>query len=455
MEDLSKLGSFALLGDADPVPQSLFLSHPEQANTLALLYEVSREVTSILDREELLRRVAERIKKIVKYDVFSVMLWNEQTQHLESIFAMCCGDSIPARMSVPLHKGLTGTAAGERRVLRINDVTDDPRYIHCETGVEARSELVVPLLLRDRLVGVLDLESTKPHAFTAEHERMLQTLGSYIAVALENARLYQESRDAQLRLQQDLDMAREIQRGLLPNGAREVPGLDLAAAYVPARDLGGDFYDFLPYGKGRLGFALGDVSGKGTAAALYGSLAIGMLREHVVTHLCPPAEMLATLNARLHSARFDSRFIAMLFAVYDAPSRKLTLANAGGPYPLLVRDGCVQPIRLEGVPLGLIHDTEYDETTVDLVPGDVILFASDGILESANAAQEEFGPERLTALLSAVSGGASAREIVEQIMAATDGHSGAGIAPHDDRTLVVLRVIDEPSSDFSKLPIIY
>jgi len=455
MADLSKIDGFALLGDADPVPQSLFLSHPEQAQTLALLYEVSREVTSILDREELLRRVAERIKKIVKYDVFSVMLWNEQTQHLESIFAMCCGDSIPARLRVPLHKGLTGTAAGERRVLRINDVMDDPRYIHCETGVEARSELVVPLLLRDRLVGVLDLESIKPHAFTAEHERMLQTLGSYIAVALENARLYQETRDAQLRLQQDLEMAREIQRGLLPNGAREVPGLDLAAAYVPAHELGGDFYDFLPYGKGRFGFALGDVSGKGTAAALYGSLAIGMLREHVVTHLCPPAEMLATLNRRLSDTRFDSRFIAMLFATYDAPSRSLTLANAGGPYPLLVRDGCVQSIRLEGVPLGLIPDTQYDETKIELTPGDVVLFASDGILESENAEQEEFGPKRLSALLSGLSQRDSAREIAEQIMAATDGHSGAGVAPHDDRTLVVLRVTDDSASDFSKLPIIY
>jgi phosphoserine phosphatase RsbU/P len=455
MADLSKIDAFALLGDADPVPQSLFLSHPEQAQTLALLYEVSREVTSILDREELLRRVAERIKKIVKYDVFSVMLWNEQTQHLESIFAMRCGDAIPARARVPLHKGLTGTAAGERRVLRINDVSEEPRYIHCESGVAARSELVVPLLLCDRLIGVLDLESSKPQAFTQEHERMLTTLGSYVAVALENARLYQETRDTQLRLQQDLEMAREIQRGLLPNGAREVPGLDLAAAYVPARELGGDFYDFLPYGKGRLGFALGDVSGKGTAAALYGSLAIGMLREHVVTHLCPPAEMLATLNRRLHNTRFDSRFIAMLFATYDAPSRNLSLANAGSPYPLLVRDGCVQSIRLEGVPLGLIPDTQYDETTIELTPGDVVLFASDGILESANAEHEEFGPKRLSALLSGFSQGNSAREVAEQILAATDGHSGAGVAPHDDRTLVVLRVIDEPSSDFSKLPIIY
>lgn len=454
-EDLSKIGSFALLGDADPVPQSLFLSHPDQANTLALLYEVSREVTSILDREELLRRVAERIKKIVKYDVFSVMLWNEQTQHLESIFAMRCGDSIPARLSVPLHKGITGTAAGQRRVLRISDVTGDSRYIRCDSGVDARSEIVVPLLIQDRLIGVLDLESSESHAFTMEHERMLTTLGSYVAIALENARLYEEARQSERRLREDLDTAREIQMQLLPTGAREVPGLDLAAAYVPARELGGDFYDFLPYGLGRLGFMLGDVSGKGTAAALYGSLAIGTVREIVVDHACEPACMLGLLNQRLLGARLDSRFIAMLFAVYDASRRTLTLANAGGPYPLLVRKGKVQAIRLEGVPLGLIPDTEYDETTIDLEPGDVIIFASDGIIESENASQEEFGSDRLTALLAAVSHGNSARDIAEQILAATDGHSGPGTAPHDDRTLVVLRVIDDKSSDFSKLPIIY
>ncbi len=286
MEDLSKIGSFALLGEADPVPQSLLLSHPEQANTLALLYEVSREVTSILDREELLRRVAERVKKIVNYDVFSVMLWNEQTQLLESAFAMCATDSIAARLRIPLHRGLTGTAAGERRVLRINDVTEDPRYIRCETGVEARSELVVPLLMQDRLIGVLDLESAAPHAFTLEHERMLSTLGSYVAIALENARLFEEAKENERRMRTELDTAREIQRQLLPTGAREVPGLDLAAGYVPARELGGDFYDFLPYGQGRLGFMLGDVSGKGTAAALYGSLAIGTVREIVVDHAC-------------------------------------------------------------------------------------------------------------------------------------------------------------------------
>ena len=455
MDDVTKLGAFALLGDADPVPQSLFLSYPEQAKTLTLLYEVSRELTSILDREELLRRVAQRVKKIVNYHVFSVMLWNEQAQLLESVFAMRYEDSIPARLQLPLHQGLTGTAAGERRVLRINDVREDPRYIRCETGVEARSELVVPLLLCDRLIGVLDLESTLPHAFTAEHERMLVTLGSYVAIALENARLYKDARESEQRLRSELDTAREIQRQLLPTGAREVPGLDLAAAYEPARELGGDFYDFFPYGEGRLGFALGDVSGKGTAAALYGSLAIGTVREIVADHSHEPANMLALLNKRLYAARLDSRFIALLFAVFDASTRKLTLANAGGPYPLLVRDGQVQVIRLEGVPLGLIPDTQYDELTVELQPGDVVLFASDGILESENAAQEEFGPQRLSALLAGLSLEDSAALIAEQILQATDLHSGVGIAPHDDRTLLVLRVSEAASCDFSKLPIIY
>jgi sigma-B regulation protein RsbU (phosphoserine phosphatase) len=444
-----------MVGDADPIPASLFVAYPEQATTLALLYEVSRELTSILDREELLRRVAQRVKKLVNYHVFSVMLWNEKTQRLESVFAMRYGDTIPARMSLPLHQGLTGTAAGERRILRVNDTLEDPRYIKCDIGFDTRSELVVPLLLQDRLVGVLDLESTEANAFTSEHERMLATLGSYIAIALENARLFEESRGNEHRLQDDLATAREIQRQLLPTGAREVPGLDLASVYCSARELGGDFYDFLPYGEGRLAIALGDVSGKGAAAALFASLAVGILREHVIQHPCPPAEVLAMLNRRLHAARLESRFIATVFSVYDAGTRRLTLANSGGPYPILVRDGIVQSIRVGGIPLGLFPDTEYEEITLDLQPGDTVLFASDGILESENAQQEEFGFDRLSAVLASVSPKHSASDIADKIMAATNHHSGEGVAPGDDRTLLVLRVTDHSSSDFSKLPIIY
>jgi sigma-B regulation protein RsbU (phosphoserine phosphatase) len=457
MDQTSNLIPFSLFGDADPVPASLFVKEPGQARTLSLLYDVSHDITSILDRAELLRRIAEHVKKLVNYHVFTVMLWNESAQVLESVFSMRYQDAIPSRLQMPLHQGITGAAAGERRTIRVNDVRLDPRYLQCENGdVEVRAELVVPLVRQDRLIGVLDLESTEPNAFTAEHERLLNILGSYIAIALENARLFEESRDNQARLQNDLETAREIQRQLLPNGAREVPGLDLATAYVPARELGGDFYDLLPYGVGRLAIAIGDVSGKGTAAALYGSLAIGILRELVVDRSVSASEMLTLMNDRLLAARLDARFIAMHFAIYDAALRELSIANAGGTLPMLLRDGQVTEIDVRGMPLGLLPEAEYEETRLALIPGDVVVFASDGIHESTNATLEEFGSDRLKALLEEVVLADPGYVIAQRIVKATDEYAGVGRPPHDDRTLLILRVTeDTEAGDFSKLPIIY
>jgi sigma-B regulation protein RsbU (phosphoserine phosphatase) len=455
MDELAQLAAFPPTGDPNPVPQTLLAAFPEQAETLGLLYDVSRELTSILDREELLRRIAERVKKLVPYDVFTVMLWNEKIEMLEGVFAMHYENSIPSRFRVPLGRGITGHAAQDRRPIRLDDVRKDPRFVTCDTCEVVCSELVVPLLLQDRLIGVLDLESKKFAAFTSQHERMLMALGSFVAIALENSRLYNEARENHLRLQNDLDTAREIQLQLLPRGAREIPGLDLTASYQPARELGGDFYDFLPYGEGRLALALGDVSGKGTAAALYGSLAIGMLRELTVEHTLAPADMLAVLNRRLHAARLEARFIALTFAVYDAADRTLTIGNAGGTHPLLLRDGEVVEIPAEGIPLGLFPEADYTVSTLNLRLGDVVIFASDGILESENARKEEFGMDRLTALLQSLPANSCVENISGAILRATDEFSGLGVAPHDDRTLLVLRVTEDAPSDFGKMPVIY
>jgi phosphoserine phosphatase RsbU/P len=454
MDSNPKMMPFSMIGDADPVPSNVYLAQPDQAQTLGLLYEISHELPSILDKDELLQRIAERVKKLVDYHVFTVMLWDEQAQMLESVFSLRYGDTIPSRVQIPLNQGITGTAAAERRIIRVVDVRLDSRYLQDANDPEVRAELVVPLLLQDRLIGVLDLESTEAHAFTPEHERLLNILGSFIAVALENARLFQESRDNQARLQDDLETAREIQRQLLPSGAREVPGLDLATAYVPARELGGDFYDLLPYGVGRLAVANGDVSGKGTAAALFGSLAIGILRELVHNSEASAAEMLLQLNGRLLAARLDARFIAMQFAIYDAARRTLNVANAGGTLPLLVRNREVTEIPVTGMPLGLLPEAEFDEQTLQLIPGDIVVFASDGIHESMNRDQEEFGIDRLKALLTTVASEDPGYTVAQRIVKATDEHAGRGRTPHDDRTLLVLRVTDESDADL-KLPIIY
>jgi phosphoserine phosphatase RsbU/P len=413
---------------------------PAQDQSLALLSEISQEITSILDRDELFHRIADRVQKVVDYHLFNVLLWNEKSTQLDSVFSVYYGEPIPVRVRVPLYKGITGYAAGERKPFRVDDVRDDPRYVEFPNSERVRSELVIPLLLQGRLVGVLDLESTKLKAFSAEHERMLGILGTYIAIALENSRLYAASRENEQRLLSDLDTARDIQRQLLPQCAREIPGIDLAAVYMPARELAGDFYDFLPHGDGRLAIAVGDVSGKGTAAALYASMAIGILREHTADHTLTPAEMLATMNGRLCASNISPGFVALLFAHYSPSEKQLTIANAGIPWPILVRDGTAQEVKIDGMPLGIFQEAEYEILQLTMQPHDLLIFASDGILESMNAHEEEFGFDRLAEILRNVKPATSAKDICAAILSATDKFSGRPEEPHDDRTLVVLRI---------------
>lgn len=420
----------------------LYENLQEQARTLSLLHEVSRELTSILEREELLRRVAQLAKRLVDYHGFHVLLWNAETQRLEPTFSLRYDERICPKYGLPLGTGICGTAAALRQPLRVPNVHLDPRYVACGDTVEVRSEMALPLVFKDRLVGVIDLESTEYNAFTQQHEQMLGTLASYIAIALENARLYEKVREDEQRLEVDLNTAREIQKGLLPEAAPRVPGLEIAFAYEPARQLGGDVFDFLPYGDSRLAVAVGDVAGKGAAAALYGSLAIGILRGHVVEHPCEPAEMLEQLNHHLRLPRVDSRYVALSFAIYDSARRTLTLANAGFPRPRLLRRGRAEEIPVDGVPLGLLPDTRYEEKTLALEPGDYVVFCSDGIQECVGRQNEEFGAGRLAALLAELASG-SAAQMAQRILRATDTYATGSGGHADDRTVVVLKVAGE------------
>jgi sigma-B regulation protein RsbU (phosphoserine phosphatase) len=433
------VGGYTMSESPQPATGPDALSPFEQNQMLALLYDVSRELTSILERDALFARIAERVKTLVDYSLFAVMLWNEATQQLENVFAVHYGEPIPVRFCVPLFKGITGNAAGERRAVRVDDVRLDPRYIQLPNSEFVRSELVIPLMLQERLVGVLDLESIKAGAFTADNERLLGILSSYIAIALENSRLYAESREHEQRLQSDLDTAREVQLQLLPQAIPEIRGLDVSASYLPARDLGGDFYDVIPYGEGRAAVVVGDVSGKGTAAALYGSLAIGTLRENTRKTDRNPEQLLAILNRRLCGSGISPGFVAMLFAVYDELTDHLVIGNGGIPHPILARGGEVKEIAIDGTPLGLFRDIAYNEHTLKLLPGDVVVLASDGILESMNRSGELFGFDRLATVLNAQKPAATSKEISDAILAATDIFSENPAEPHDDRTLIVLR----------------
>ncbi len=425
-------------------------SAEEQARILSLLHDVGRELTSILDLDTLLLAIARRVKCLVDYDLFNVMLLNHDTHRLGHAFSLRFDERLHVRTTLALGEGLCGTAALNRKPVRVNQVRDDPRYIRCEAGMDISSELVVPLVAQDRLLGVLDLESLEPGSFTEENEKMLATLASTVAIAIENACLYDQLRKAEQRRKEDLERAREVQNLLLPTEMPRIPGIEFAVLYRPAQELGGDFYDFLHYADGRLAIAVGDVAGKGSAAALLASLGVGILREHAVHSAAAPADMLADLNGHLQVTGKGGRFIALALGTYDPARRELCLANAGFPQPLLIRGGKVRPVDVSGLPLGLFPDSVYDSVDIALTPGDIIVFCSDGIHEQTNPMEEEFGLPRLIESLATAGDGGGAERIVECISKAIDDHAGVNAACgdcRDDRTIVVLRVLSNSSAD--------
>ncbi len=429
-----------VVGDDKSAPASLI----EQPRILSLLYDIGKELTSILDLESLLRAVGERVKLLVDHDVFNVMLLNPETQRLEHALSLRYDQRLHPRITLALGEGLCGAAALERRPIRVDRVSSDPRYIQCEIAWGVESELVVPLIVKDRVLGVLDLESVKPGAFTEVHEQMLTTLASSLSIALENARLYDQLRRTEQSKKEDLERAREVQQLLLPVTLPQAAGIEIAVRYEPARELGGDFYQFLPYGDDRIAVAVGDVAGKGSAAALLATLGVGLLREHAVHLSSPPAEMLTDLNGHIQVPGRHGRFIAMVFGVYDIARRELCLANAGFPPPMLVRENRATSVPVRGVPLGLFPDSSYDSLCLRLQPGDIVVFCSDGIHEQTNDREEQFGLERLISCLTTFREDSTADQIAQGILTAIEEHAGPATCHEcsDDRTIVVLRVAD-------------
>jgi sigma-B regulation protein RsbU (phosphoserine phosphatase) len=293
-------------------------------------------------------------------------------------------------------------------------------------------------VFEDRLLGALDFESTRFDAFTLQHELLVATLASSLAIALHNAELVERLEQRRREQDGDLETARKVQQHLLPSSTPWAHGIQIGVASLPARQLGGDFYDFLRYPGGEVGIAVGDVAGKGTSAALYGAFAVGALRE-VAAHSCPcPSELLERMNERLRGLDVRRRFLAMTFAVYEPENRRLRVANAGLPYPLLLRDGHASELKLSGVPLGLLAESEYSETELNLQAGDVVVLHSDGLTEARNPAGEELGAERLLRTLEERSD-APAEALARALLDAQCRFVGDG-APADDRTVVVLKM---------------
>jgi sigma-B regulation protein RsbU (phosphoserine phosphatase) len=406
-----------------------------QARTLQLLNEISRELSSVLVLNDLLRKIGTLTKRLVDYHRFGILLADDQTQTFNTVISLKQDESMPERSTVNFGQGIVGAAASLRRPVVVPDVTKDPRYI--SVNPETRSEMTVPLIYRNRVIGVIDLESPHLHYFNDEHVRIFSTLAPQIAITIENARLYERVARSEARLERDLRRAQEIQMHLMPGIAPKIPGLDVALHFQPARELGGDLYEFLSYGRDRQVIIVGDVSGKGAPAALYGAMASGTLRSLAPQKL-PPPDMMKQLNVMFLERKIEGHFITLTYAIWEPRSRSLTLANAGMPLPILVRKGQCRAIRAEGVPLGLLEHTEYQAVAVSLETGDLLAFFSDGITEANDPQQEEFGSRRLESILR-LNSEKPPQEIVNRVFEELKDFE-AGRPQRDDQTLVILKV---------------
>jgi sigma-B regulation protein RsbU (phosphoserine phosphatase) len=419
----------------------MFEHEREYTTTLETLAEVAREFGSILNLDELLTRLASVTRRLVDYRTFGILLLNEDRQELEMKTAVRYGDQ-DAPTHVKMGEGLVGYAALHKEPVLVSDVSSDPRYIKVVEDI--RSELVIPLMIKDRCIGVFDLESPDLDAFKKNDVQILTLLASQAAVAIENARLYETISSNEVRLEKEIRFAQRVQVALLPTDLpKRIKGVDVGARFEPAYELGGDFYDFLAPEPNSLVLAIGDVSGKGVPAALYSAFAGELVRSRTfrrryTSDRSSPAGVLASMNTILHERQLEPYYCTLCYALFDFKRRTVVLANSGLPYPVRCSGGTAAQIVLPGVPLGSFGGSVYDEVTFDLNAGDVIVFCSDGVFEANDARGREFGVERLSQVVLE-SRTQPARAIVEEVFTAVADFRGEARAK-DDMTVVAIKI---------------
>ena len=414
----------------------LYTRVARQAQTLEVLNEISRELTSILDVDALLERVGQLLRRIIDFQMFSVWLLNENEQELVNRYAVRFGQRFYPGENIPLHRGLVGVAMDERRLVHVPDVRKDQRY-HM-FNPEARSEMAVPLIYKGKVIGVLDVEHTRTNYFNEDHERAMTTLSAQIAISIENAQLYQRVAHQEQRLERDLAMAREVQLRLLPPVKPQHKHAEFSTRFIPARTIGGDIYDFVRYDTTRSAVVLGDVSGKATAAALYAALVSGIMRS-AASRLLSPSELLESLNDSLQERKVDSQYVVMLYSLWNDENRTLQIANAGATQPLFCRNGEVDTVHAEGFPLGMFPNVKYEEFSLSTQPGDSLIFFSDGITDAQNMNGDMFGDDRLK-LVVKKNAQKSASKIADAILSEVAKFQGER-ERFDDETVVVLKVL--------------
>jgi sigma-B regulation protein RsbU (phosphoserine phosphatase) len=408
------------------------------SDRLTLLYHLSQTFNSSLDLDEVLNRVMDEIIAAMGAERGFVML-REDDGGLVFHAARGIDQKTIDEPQFQISRSVVEEVAREGQPILASDAQRDSRFSSSQSvrGLRLRSILCAPLKIKDRISGVVYVDNQlRAGIFTEADLELISAIASSAAIAIENARLYQVAIEKG-RLERELQVAREVQSSLIPLQTPDIAGWDFAARWKPARQVSGDFYDFVPAGQ-RLGIVIADVSDKGMPAALFMALSRSIIRASV-TSTRSPAEDIGQANRLICADSADSMFVTLFYAQLDPEMGELVYVNAGHNPPLLYRANQDELIELTrtGMVLGLFEAVDFEQGTVQLNPADFILLYTDGVSEAMDAHNREFGKERLRRVLLE-NRQALAEDMAEALEQALTAFTGEA-APSDDITFVIVR----------------
>ncbi len=408
---------------------------------LSIINEIATAIGSAMAVQQILDLITQKCVKHMEVEQGAVLLLDTGRQ--ENQFHTVVRRIDQSRFDRPyrLDVSLTGWMLKNQQPLVVNDLARDPRFQYAAgEGASIRSLLSVPLMAKGKMIGQIALFNKKtPEGFSHEDQRMLAIIATQSAQVIENARLLEEEA-ALARMQEDLRLAYEIQVNLLPTESPALPGYELVGKSLPAKEVGGDFYDFIPLGTDRLAFSIGDISGKGMPAALLMSNVQATVRTQTLLH-ATPAECVQRANTQIYHCTRPGKFASMFYAQLQRDAHHLRYVNAGHNYPYLItRAGEVRRLEEGGVVLGVMESFPFAETAMPLAPGDLLLLYSDGITEAVNDKHEEFGEERMVRAIADYRH-KPAEQLIRRVVTAVQDHA-MGCAQSDDMTLVILKRVE-------------
>ncbi|MGH9765847.1 MAG: SpoIIE family protein phosphatase [Blastocatellia bacterium] len=414
----------------------------QRTREMRTLIEIGHEITSILDLDRLLNHIAPLLDRIISYEFLLVGLIDETREefvwHVEEGY----GAQKRERASrTKVFQGVVGRAIRERRTQIVGDVLRDRDYYVTDKweGQGQRSEIAVPLVYEDKIIGVLALESSRANSFDEYHGRLLENIANNLSIAIVNARLYAEHVERGRQLEREILMARDVQRAMIPDASPLIKGFDIAARLEPALNLSGDFYDYIPLSPDRVGILIGDVAGKGVRAAMGMAASRSILRS-VARRGGGPSRALRDANLRIHRDLGRQLLLTLVYAVLDARTKTLHYCNAGHNPPLLVKaSGKTRALKTGGLLLGVFDKQQYKSETLHLEKGDILFFYTDGLPEAHTPQPHrvEFGEDRILDFLLKhrhLRASAIIEAFLDHIKEFT-----AGAHQHDDLTLVVVK----------------